>query len=120
MVWRSWPHSRQHIFLVPQLTGTLIGGCLSLAFAGLAAAAPADPAHGGELAREWCASCHVVAPGQQGTVVEVPPFATIAREPDFDTAKLALFLLDPHPKMPNMNLSRTEAADLAAYIATLK
>ena len=35
-------------------------------------------------------------------------------------AKLALFLMDPHPKMPNMQLSRTEAADLAAYIATLK
>jgi hypothetical protein len=29
-------------------------------------------------------------------------------------------LLEPHPKMPNMSLSRTEAADLAAYIATLK
>jgi hypothetical protein len=44
----------------------------------------------------------------------------IAAKPDFDAAKLAFFLLDPHPKMPNMQLSRTEAADLAAYIATLK
>ncbi len=120
MAGRSSSHSRHHGFLVPQLTGTVIGGCLSLAFASLAAAAPADPAHGEELAREWCASCHVVAPGQQGTVAEVPPFATIAREPGFDAAKLALFLLDPHPKMPDMNLSRAEAADLAAYVATLK
>jgi hypothetical protein len=32
----------------------------------------------------------------------------------------AFFLLEPHPKMPNMQLSRSEAADLAAYIATLK
>ena len=31
----------------------------------------------------------------------------------------AFFLLEPHPKMPNMQLSRSEAADLAAYIATL-
>jgi hypothetical protein len=37
--------------------------------------------------------------------------------PGFDSAKLALFLLYPHPKMPDMNLSRSEAADLAAYIA---
>jgi hypothetical protein len=29
-------------------------------------------------------------------------------------------LLDPHPKMPDMALSRAEAADLAAYIATLR
>jgi hypothetical protein len=27
------------------------------------------------------------------------------------------FLLDPHPKMPNLSLTRTEATDLAAYIA---
>jgi hypothetical protein len=33
---------------------------------------------------------------------------------------IALFLLDPHPKMPDMGLSWTEAADLAAYIASLK
>lgn len=120
MAGRSSSHSRQHSFLVPQLTGAVIGGCLSLASASLAATAPADPSHGGELARVWCASCHVVASNQQGTVAEVPPFATIAREPGFNAAKLALFLLDPHPKMPDMNLSRKEAADLAAYIATLK
>jgi len=38
----------------------------------------------------------------------------------FDAAKIALFLLDPHPKMPDMGLSRSDAADLAAYIAALK
>jgi hypothetical protein len=44
----------------------------------------------------------------------------LQRKPDFDAAKIALFLLDPHPKMPDMGLSRKEAADLAAYIATAK
>lgn len=38
----------------------------------------------------------------------------------FDAAKLAFFLLDPHPKMPNMQLTRSEAADIAAYISTLR
>jgi hypothetical protein len=33
---------------------------------------------------------------------------------------LLIFLLDPHSKMPNMNLSRTEAADIAAYIHRLQ
>jgi hypothetical protein len=47
-------------------------------------------------------------------------FASVAARPDFDPAKLAFFLLDPHPKMPNMQLSRDEASDIAAYIATLK
>ena len=38
----------------------------------------------------------------------------------YAVAKLTFFLLDPHPKMPNMQLTRTEAGDLAAYIASLK
>jgi mono/diheme cytochrome c family protein len=80
----------------------------------------ADPDNGERLARRWCAPCHVVASDQRGPTGEAPPFATIAAKPDFDAAKLAFFLMDPHAKMPNMQLSRTEAADLAAYIATFK
>ena len=49
-----------------------------------------------------------------------PPFSSIAKRPDFNAAKIAFFLLDPHPKMPNMQLSREETADIAAYIGTLK
>jgi hypothetical protein len=51
---------------------------------------------------------------------QAPPFEAIAKTSGFDATKIALFLLDPHPKMPDMGLSRTDAADLAAYIATLK
>jgi mono/diheme cytochrome c family protein len=80
----------------------------------------ADPDNGERLARQWCASCHLVAANQSGPTSEAPPFAAIARRPGFEAAKIAAFLRDPHPKMPNMNISRTEAADLAAYIATLK
>jgi len=81
----------------------------------------ADPDNGERLAHRWCAACHVVSATQrQTTTDQAPPFATIAKIPGFDAAKIALFLLDPHPKMPDMGLSRTEAADLAAYIATLK
>jgi hypothetical protein len=39
-------------------------------------------------------------------------FLAIARKPDFTPEKVAFFLLDPHPKMPNFPLSRNEAADL--------
>jgi len=80
----------------------------------------ADAANGEQIARRWCASCHVVASDQSTTTGEAPPFAAIAGKPDFDAGKVAFFLLDPHPKMPNMGLSRNEAADLAAYIAKLK
>ena len=79
----------------------------------------ADVEHGEQLARRWCVACHVVASDQQGVTSEAPPFVTIARKPDFNTERLAFFLLDPHPKMPNMSLTRIEAADLAAYIGSL-
>jgi mono/diheme cytochrome c family protein len=76
-----------------------------------------DAMNGERLALQWCASCHVVAPAQQQATAAVPTFAEIARRPGFNAAQLALFLLNPHPVMPNMALTRKEAADLAAYIA---
>jgi mono/diheme cytochrome c family protein len=80
----------------------------------------ADADHGAVLAKRWCASCHVIDGEQKQASVDVPPFATIARGSDFNAAKLAFFLLDPHPKMPNFPLSRNEAVDIAAYIGSLR
>lgn len=94
--------------------------CLA-AWMALASAAPAAEAEQGEVvARRWCATCHIVAPDQTRGSTQAPPFASIAGRQAFDAGKVALFLLGPHPRMPDMNLSRAEAADLAAYIATLK
>lgn len=80
----------------------------------------ADVNNGSRLAHRWCEACHVVAPTQSRSSTDAaPPFAAIAARPEFDAAKVALFLLDPHPKMPDMSLTRSEAADLAAYIGSL-
>jgi mono/diheme cytochrome c family protein len=76
----------------------------------------ADAAQGGVLAKRWCAACHVVAADQQLAGVQAPPFSVIGKSANLDSSKLALFLLSPHPKMPDMSLYRAEAADLAAYI----
>ncbi len=95
-----------------------------LSFVAMAALSPevsaADAANGQTLAKRWCAACHVVASDQQRGNTQTPPFSAIAKKPGFDAAALALYLLTPHPRMPDMNLSRSEAADLAAYIATQK
>ena len=90
-----------------------------LAAASTAAAPPADPAQGEKLAKRWCAACHIVAPDQARGADNVPAFASIARMPGFSAEKIAQFLMDPHPKMPDMQLSRDEAADLGAYIASV-
>ena len=86
----------------------------------VSSAQAADSRNGEALARRWCASCHVVAPDQRGTASEAPPFASIAKRPDFDARAVAFFLLNPHPKMPDMGLSRPATEDIAAYIASLK
>jgi len=81
-----------------------------------ASAYAADVDHGETLAKRWCAACHVVAPDQKHGEDNAPPFATVAKIPGFNASAIARFLMNPHPKMPDMQLSRDEADDLAAYI----
>jgi mono/diheme cytochrome c family protein len=80
----------------------------------------ADAAQGLVLAKRWCAACHVVSADQKEANADAPPFATIARAPHFSAQALAYFLLDPHPKMPDLPVSRYQANDIAAYIASLR
>ena len=96
----------------------LFGCCLGAAMI-VQPALAADAYNGERLARRWCEPCHVVAADQREVTGEAPPFASVATRPGFDAARIATFLLDPHPKMPDMSLTRIEAADLTAYIATL-
>ena len=79
-----------------------------------------NPAKGKTLAGQWCSSCHLVSSDQTSANADAPPFMTIARRSDEEFERLSVFLLDPHPKMPNFNLSRQAIADLLAYIRTLK
>lgn len=87
---------------------------------GATTAAAADARNGEQLAKRWCSSCHLIEAGQAQASADAPPFATIAQRSDFTAEKVAFFLLDPHPKMPSFPLSRNEAADLAAYIASFR
>ncbi len=95
---------------------------LAIATAGLhgSLAVAADADQGATLSERWCATCHVVGGDQKQASADVPPFAVIAQKPDFAPEKVAAFLIEPHPKMPNFPLSRSEAADIAAYIGTLR
>jgi mono/diheme cytochrome c family protein len=101
----------------PKARSTLIAAAILIGFAGGAAHA-ADADNGRRLAERWCAACHIISPDQHRGNTDAPPFSQIARIPGFDASKITLFLLDPHPKMPDMGLTRNEAADLAAYIAS--
>lgn len=79
-----------------------------------------DPATGKALALQWCSACHVVADDQAtASSVSLPSFYDMAGDPSWSEEKLATFLADPHPRMPNMSLGNTEIANLAAYIGSL-
>lgn len=98
------------------------GAALAVAlFGGLTAAAPSragDAAHGAVIAKRWCASCHVVARDQTSAVADAPSFFDIALRRT-NRKEIANFLIDPHPPMPNMHLSRREIDDIVAYIRSL-
>ena len=90
---------------------------LALAASGSTSALVADAAQGERIARRWCAGCHVVADDQKQANADVASFAAAARHKT--NAELSAFLTDPHPKMPDMSLTREEIADLVAYMRTL-
>ncbi|MCI4677920.1 c-type cytochrome [Rhodoblastus acidophilus] len=82
-----------------------------------AAIAAGDAEHGKIIAKRWCAACHVVSAGQKRASADVPSFFYVARHKS--NLDVSSFLTDPHPKMPDMSLTRQEIADLTAYIRSL-
>jgi mono/diheme cytochrome c family protein len=77
-----------------------------------------DPAEGRGIAERWCSSCHV-APGHGGGTDAVPTLEGIARDPRHDAGWLRQWLNDPHPPMPNLQLSHAEIENVVAYLQTL-
>ncbi|MBL8665779.1 MAG: c-type cytochrome [Candidatus Odyssella sp.] len=96
----------------------------------LAAAAWASPAFaqqqpdariGERLARQWCASCHLVAADQRAPAPDTaPPFASIAARPSATPGALRTIIQMPYPRMPQIALTRDEVEHVIAYIASLK
>lgn len=106
---------------------------LLLALAGLAALAsaparaqlalpPGDPQAGRAFALEACSVCHVVAPEQRVSprVASAVTFRRIANTEGMTGMKLQAILSTPHRIMPNLILSPEEAANVIAYILSLR
>jgi mono/diheme cytochrome c family protein len=76
---------------------------------------------GERLARQWCASCHLVARDQPGAAPDTaPPFASIAARPQATAGALRVIIQMPYPRMPQIVLSRDETEHVIAYILSLK
>jgi mono/diheme cytochrome c family protein len=82
------------------------------------ALAAGEAKRGAIIAKRWCASCHVVSSDQTSASADAPSFSDIAQRRT-DRKKLGAFLMDPHPPMPDMHLSRKEIDDIVSYIRSL-
>jgi mono/diheme cytochrome c family protein len=84
-----------------------------------AASAMVDANAGHRLAQQWCSSCHQV--DADGALRDfVPSFVSLANRPDRSLGWVRLWLMDPHPPMVGLNLSRAQIDDIVAYLRSLQ
>ena len=80
--------------------------------------AAGDALDGKRVAERWCSGCHLV--GQRGRGGGgAPAFVALANNPAKSERYLKTWITNPHPPMPNFNLSRRTVDDLVAYILSL-
>lgn len=94
-------------------------GVALLLLGATSAGAEDEIVRGGELAKRWCADCHVIAPNGPGGDAG-PPFVSVADRIGQTEGELQVWLADPHPPMPDPVLAAPEYRALAAYIMSLK
>lgn len=81
-----------------------------------------NPEQGRAFALEVCSVCHFVAPGQKAPprLATAVSFRAIANTEGMSGMKLQAILSTPHRVMPNLILTPEEAADVIAYILSLR
>jgi hypothetical protein len=107
--------------MMPRLGRAATLACALAATGFSAAAQEGDIATGHTFAREAFKMCHVVEPEEEapGTLDIAPAFRAIA-PPRMTATALRVFLTSSPPKMPNLILKPGQAADVIAYILSLR
>ena len=106
---------------------TIFGLATGLALLGLSMSALAqqipgtpDKVHGQALAERLCTNCHLVAASQQQANADVPSFREIANREGQSAGTITAEIILPKHPMPQIPLEKSELADLAAYILSLR
>ena len=83
---------------------------------------PGNPRSGKAFALNNCQPCHVVVASQGSAVrfATAPDFRTVANDPRTTRLTLNVWLTNPHPTMPSLRLTPAEAANVIAYIMSLR
>lgn len=101
---------------------------IAAALAGLVATAvvaqDADvpsPERGLAFAQRFCKECHLVeGSGTTAVPAGIPTLRGIANRADQTGDRIRNVLINPHPPMPDMQVSSQEILDLLAYLETLR
>jgi len=82
---------------------------------------PPSAVEGHKLAEKFCKGCHLInAEGDGAAPVGPPPFPSIANKPGQTAERIKNALIQPHPPMPDMQLSSEEINNIIAYLETLR
>lgn len=96
---------------------------LALLAAAALPAVAADPLRGEEIARQRCAACHAIAPGETSTAANAPAFPTLGGDWPVSALQEALAegILVGHsdPPMPEFSFTAQEVDDLIAYLESV-
>lgn len=80
-----------------------------------------DVEAGHQIAKTWCAGCHLVGREDQKIASDATPsFVSVAKMKATTITGLEVFLSTPHTRMPDYTLTRDEMRDVSAYILSLK
>jgi mono/diheme cytochrome c family protein len=106
-------------WIIPALLMLLISA------GGRTSAAPVTSApnsqRGQELAAQLCSNCHLVGTvEQQHANADVPSFHEIANKEGQSAGAIMVHIMLPKHPMPTIPLTKSELADLAAYILSLR
>jgi cytochrome c len=102
--------------------GFLAGILGSLLLSGAAFAAPPSSEHGLALVQANCAECHAIGLEDDSPHTKAPPFRELSIRFDVETVDEMLLaqVSPPHTDMPRFTLTPSQAADIAAHIATIQ
>ena len=95
-------------------------GAIAVAISAVPAlAAPAGDAEAGrDLVMHSCISCHAPE-GTKAATDGAPPLSFVAKDNKKNPAWIRGWLMDPHPPMPGIMLSRKQIDDIIAFLNTL-
>lgn len=80
-----------------------------------------SPERGLAFAQKFCSNCHLVEGGTNATVqAGMPSLRGLANKPGQSGERIRNVLINPHPPMPDMQVSAQEILDVISYLETLR